>query len=287
MRRFLTGLVFFVILIGGFILLSRSAPLQILTPQGPVAGEEYHLITTAIGLMLIVVIPVFILLFFFAWRYRAGNEKAVYLPNWEHSRLDECIWWAVPTLIVAALAVLTWQSTHALDPYRPLSATTTPLSVDVVALDWKWLFIYPAQGIASVNYLEIPAGTPINLYLTADAPMNSFWVPELSGQIYAMPGMSTELHIEASGAGAYGGMSANFSGDGFSGMQFLVHSVPEGEFNTWVAGVRYASSTLSWNIYETLAKPSENNPVQTFSAVSPALYTQIIDTYMTPSSTSM
>jgi cytochrome o ubiquinol oxidase subunit II len=243
---------------------------------------------TAALLMLIVVIPVFFLLFYFAWRYRdvEGNHSR-YTPNWEHNTLEEFIWWAVPFAIVGVLAVITWSSSHALDPYQPLAATSTPIVINVVALDWKWLFIYPEQHIATVNYLEIPAGVPIEFHLTADAPMNSLWIPKLSGQIMAMPGMTTELHMEADHSGTFEGLSGNFSGDGFSGMHFPVQAVTLQNFKTWVGLMQESKKTLDSKTYEQLVAPSSDNPPAFYSSVDPGIFTAILDKYIEPPSRSL
>lgn len=251
-------------------------------PAGTVAAQERDLIIQAILLMLVIVVPVFILAFSIAWHYRAGNTKAVYAPDWEHSKLDEFIWWVVPLEIILVLGALTWSSAHALDPYQPLKSANAPITVEVVSLNWKWLFIYPAQGIATVNYLAIPEQTPVAFELTSDAPMNAFWIPQLGGQEMTMPGMVTQLHLMAGGTGTYEGLSSNFSGTGFAGMQFPVTSMTQGQFNQWVAETKQSTSTLTWNSYKALAEPSENNPAAFYALGDPALYTKIVMQFMTP-----
>lgn len=268
--------------IGLFLFLSSVAGISVLSPKGLIAGEERDLIVFATLLMLTVVIPVFILTGFFAWKYRASNEKAKYSPDWEHNKVDELIWWAVPFVLISILAAVTWRTTHELDPYKPLHEEGKPLTVQVVALDWKWLFIYPEQGVASVNYLEIPVDTTINFELSADAPMNSFWVPQLSGQIYAMPGMETKLHIIADELGSYWGSSANFSGPGFSGMNFLTRVVSRENFDSWTEDVKNSGGELDWNTYSELAKRTTNHPVAFYSLVEDNLFEKIILKFMMP-----
>lgn len=239
---------------------------------------------TATWLMLIVVIPVFLLMIFVSWRYRAGNKKATYRPDWDYNHWFECIWWGFPFSIVIFLSIIAWQSSHELDPYKPIESDVKPLKIQVVALQWKWLFIYPEQNIATVNFFQFPEQTPINFEITADAPMNSFWIPQLSGQIYAMPGMSTKLHLIANAIGSYRGSSANLSGDGFAGMTFVAKASSEADFQKWVDSIKDASTSLDLIEYHQLAKPSEYNPVALFSLKDKDLYEQIVMKYMMPNS---
>jgi cytochrome o ubiquinol oxidase subunit 2 len=190
----------------------HSVNIAVLDPKGTVGEQEKHLMLFALGLSLIVVIPVFTLLFTFAWRYRASNhhyKNRKYSPDWDHSIILETVWWLIPTVLIAILSVTAWNSSHQLDPYRSLASSKQPLTIQVVALDWKWLFIYPQQGVASVNFVQFPANQPVRFQITADAPMNSFWIPQLGGQIYAMPGMATELNLSADQNGNYYGSSAH------------------------------------------------------------------------------
>jgi cytochrome o ubiquinol oxidase subunit 2 len=234
--------------------------------------------------MLLIVVPVFVLTFWIAWRYRAGNTQAKYTPNWEHNATEEFIWWAVPSIIVIFLASITWTSSHRLDPYKPISGEHSAMTIQVVALDWKWLFIYPVQGIATVNFVEFPTDTPIDFHITADAPMNSLWIPQLAGQIYAMPGMMTELHMITNLPGDYRGTSANFSGPGFSGMTFTARAVSSNDFDSWVRGVRTSSSTLDMQAYTGLSAPSANDAVRYYANVAPKLFESIVMRYMSPAS---
>lgn len=251
----------------------------VLSAPGVVGAQESALIIQATLLMLIVVVPVIALLFFFAWRYRAGG-KAAYVPEWEHAKLDELIWWAVPIEIILVLGAITWFSTRALDPHKALAAPGRPLVVEVVALPWKWLFIYPGIGISAVNELEVPAGVPLEFKITGDAPMNSFWIPALGGQIYAMQGMVNPLTLIAP-PGRYEGLSANYSGAGFADMHFAVESVPQLQFEAWAQSVRAAATTLNWDAYKSLAAPGTTTPM-TFGSTSPALFNQIIGQYAGP-----
>ena len=261
------------------LLLSGCSNLDILNPKGSVGLAERELIATSTWAMLIVVIPVIALTLLFAWRYRASNRSADYQPGWTHSTAVEVAIWTIPTLIILFLAVLTWKTTHELDPYKPLESQVKPINVEVVALDWKWLFIYPDLGIASVNQLAIPVGTPVNFVITSDTVMNSFFIPQLGGQIYAMAGMQTRLHLIADEAGNFAGQSANFSGKGFSDMKFRTLASSPEEFNAWVAKVRASSDNLSMDRYHTVSAPSEKDPVRYFSSVDPKLFHNIIARY--------
>jgi cytochrome o ubiquinol oxidase subunit 2 len=248
--------------------------IAILDPKGSVALAERALMLHAVEFMLIVIVPVFFLLFFFAWWYRAGNSRAKYVPDWEHAKMDELIWWAIPFEIVLILGALTWGSTHKLDPRVPLSAEP-PLVIQVVALEWKWLFIYPEQHIATVNYVRLPAGKSVRFDITADAPMNSFWIPRLGGQIYAMTGMVTNLNLVADEAGSYPGGSANYSGVGFADMKFTAQATSQEDFNSWVSTVRNAQDTLTLSAYERLEQPSAAK-VSYYADVQPDLFASVV-----------
>ncbi|MEX3854907.1 ubiquinol oxidase subunit II [Paraburkholderia sp. BR10923] len=261
------------------LLLSGCSNLDILNPKGSVGLAERDLIATSVWAMLIVVVPVILMTLFFAWRYRASNRNAEYKPGWTHSTAIEVVVWTIPALIILFLAVLTWKSTHELDPYRPLESEVKPINVEVVALDWKWLFIYPDLGIASVNQLAIPVGTPVNFRITSDTVMNSFFIPQLGGQIYAMAGMQTRLHLIADHTGDYAGLAANFSGKGFSDMKFRTLASSPEEFNAWVEKVRASSDRLDMDRYHAVSEPSEKDPVRYFSTVDPKLFNNIIAKY--------
>ena len=265
------------------ILFVRTLHIDILNPSGIIALKERNLMAFTALLGAIVLIPVFILTVAIALRYREGNKKATYTPEWNTNHLAEVIWWGIPILIIGILAIVTWQSTHTLDPYKPLPNHKKTLTIQVVALDWKWLFIYPDQNIATVNYVQFPTDTSVRFDLTSDTVMNSFWIPKLSGQLYAMPGMVTKLHLNATEAGDYKGSAANISGKGFAGMKFTARASSEEAFNLWVTHVRNTEKTpLTLDTYATLMKPSENNPVTYYSSVPDGFYDTIVMKYMMP-----
>jgi len=263
----------------------------VMNPSGDVARQQASLIEVSTGLMLLIIVPVIFLTLFFAWRYRKNNTKAKYDPEWDHSTQLELVIWGAPLLIIIALGAITWISTHLLDPYRPLAridkdrpiaADVKPMVVEVVALDWKWLFIYPEQGIATVNELYTPTDVPVQFKITSSAVMNSFYIPALAGQIYAMPGMETKLHAVMNKEGVYDGFSANYSGAGFSHMRFKYHGVSEQGFNDWVAKVKASGSALNKTAYLDLEKPSEKEPVRYYASVEPTLYHDILNICVNP-----
>ncbi|WP_433772030.1 ubiquinol oxidase subunit II [Pseudomonas putida] len=260
-------------------LLLSGCNMTLLNPKGQVGLDERNLIITATLLMLLVVVPVIVMTFLFAWKYRASNTSATYTPKWNHSTKIEIAVWAVPIMIIIALGYVTYKSTHALDPYRPLESDVKPVTIEVVALDWKWLFIYPEQGIATVNKIVFPAHTPINFKITSDAVMNSFFIPALGGQIYAMAGMQTKLHLIANENAEMEGISANYSGAGFTGMKFKATATTQEEFDAWVNEVKKAPKKLEQAEYAALAKQSQNNPVELYSSVTPNLFQTIVDKY--------
>jgi cytochrome o ubiquinol oxidase subunit 2 len=277
-RKFLKGLLlpFSLALIS---CLSGCSELHVLDPKGSVGAAEKSLIITSTVTMLIVVIPVIILTLFFAWRYRASNRNATYAPKWAHSTAIEVVVWTIPTLIILFLGILTWKTTHELDPYKPLESSVKPINVEVVALDWKWLFIYPDLGIATVNQVAFPVGTPVNLRITSDSVMNSFFIPQLGSQIYAMAGMQTRLHLIADEAGDYAGVSANYSGRGYSDMKFRALAKTPEQFDAWVASVKASPERLDMDAYGAVTKPSEKQPVRYFSTVDSKLFHNIIAKY--------
>ena len=256
----------------------------IIDPQGPIASYELKLLIFSTLLMLIVVIPVIFLTFWFAWRYRSSATKSKYRPEWSHSTILEIVWWTIPCIIIAILAVITWKTSHELDPYKPLESNKKPLTVQVVALDWKWLFIYPDYKIATVNDLVIPTKRPINFNITSAAPMNSFIIPQLGGQIYAMAGMTTQLHLLADNPGNYRGFSANYTGHGFAHMDFFTHAVSDAKFNSWAYKVSQSSQKhLSWDYFwNHMVKQSVNDPITHYSSVDNDLFDNIVMYYMMP-----
>ena len=258
----------------------------VLNAPGDVAAQQGHLIVVSTVLMLLIIVPVIALTLLFAWRYRQSNTAATYAPDWDHSTALELVIWSAPLLIIIALGAVTWISTHTLDPYRALHRIdaaravpkgTKPLVVEVVALDWKWLFIYPEQGIASVNELAAPIDVPITFKITATSVMNSFYIPALAGQIYAMPGMETKLHAVMNQTGEYDGFSANYSGAGFSNMRFKFHGVNAADFERWVQSAKDSGNTLGREQYLALEKPSQREPAKRYASVAPQLYERILN----------
>jgi len=265
---------------GAYFILTSN--IVVLDPKGWVGSKEADLIITASLLMLIVVIPVYVLTWFFAWRYREGARNVKHTPDWEHNYIAEYCWWGVPLIIVLVLAIITWKSSHELNPFKPLKSDVEPIEIQVVALQWKWLFIYPEEGIATVNFVQFPEKTPVNFEITSDAPMNSFWIPQLGGQIYAMPAMRTKLHLIADEQGSYRGRSANISGSGFAGMTFTAKASSEEEFQQWVNQVKRSGETLYFDDYLELVKPSSYVPVSTYSLGDEDLFDQIMEQYEPP-----
>jgi len=257
---------------------------SLLEPAGRIAADEKQLIITSTLLMLIVVIPVIFLTLYFAWKYRESNTSATYMPNWSYSHRIEAVVWGIPIAIILVLGTLTWKTTHELDPYKPLESAVKPIEIQVVALDWKWLFIYPEQHIATVNEIHFPAGTPVNFKITSDTVMNVFFIPQLGSQIYAMAGMQTQVNLIADQSGVYDGLSTNFSGAGFPDMKFTATATTQADFDAWVAKVKASNAKLGLDNYGELAKPSSKDPVKYFSSVEPVLFTAVLDKYMDKSS---
>lgn len=263
---------------------------EVLAPSGDVAAQQRDLLVMSTLLMLIIIIPVMVLTVWFAWRYRESNRTAVYRPNWDHSAKLELIIWAVPLLIVVSLGALTWAGTHLLDPYRPLARVSSdkpldaqePLQVQVVALDWKWLFIYPQYGVAAVNELAVPVDRPVQFTLTSSSVMNAFYIPAMAGMIYAMPGMQTTLHGVFNTEGTYQGLASHYSGAGFSGMRFKANATDAAAFDKWVADARAATKTLDRPAYLELEKPSENVKPERFATVDPELFPRVVNMCVEP-----
>lgn len=279
----LLPIVLILLLVGAVTAFALKGHIAVFEPAGTIAAKERNLMVFTLLLSVFVVVPVFVMTFFIVWRYRADaaeEKRREYRPDWDRNKLIESIWWGIPCLIILVLAVVTWRATHELDPYRPLSTSKKPLTVQVVALQWKWLFIYPEQNIATVNYLQIPEDTPINFEITSDAPMNSFWIPRLGGQVYAMEGMTSKLHLMADEPGMYTGSSANLSGKGFAGMDFTVRSSTERDFMNWVETAKQTRHHLTMTEYTKLAKPSEHNPHYYYSTVTSNLYGTIVNKFM-------
>ncbi|RCW72773.1 ubiquinol oxidase subunit II [Pseudorhodoferax soli] len=269
-------------------LLAGCSKMVVLFPAGDIAAQQGRLVVIATVLMLLIVVPVIFLILLFAWRYRQNGKLAEtdYDPEWHHSTKLELVIWSAPLVIIIALGALTWISTHQLDPYRPLDRIAAgkpvpegvkPLEVQVVSLDWKWLFFYPEQGIATVNELAAPVDRPIRFKLTSSHTMNAFYVPDLAGMIYTMPGMQTELNAVINKPGVYHGMSSHYSGAGFSGMTFKFHGLSNEDFDKWVAKAKAEGQPLTRAAYSELAKPSERNPVARFSTVENGLYQRVLN----------
>lgn len=256
--------------------------ISVLFPKGIIGIEQRNLLLIIQALMLLVILPVYILTFLFAWHFRADNKKATYDPDLVDSSVAEVIWWGLPLVMTLIVGGLTWVKTYQLDPYKPIDSPQKQMHIQVVALQWKWLFLYPEEKIATVNYVEFPANTPIRFEITADAPMNSFWIPHLGGQIYAMPKMRTELHLIADEEGDYRGSSANLSGEGFAGMTFTARASKREEFDAWVKRTQESTKTLDFNSYQPLAKPSSYDPVVMYQLQDPTLFDSIINKYMHP-----
>jgi len=261
-------------------LLASCREAGVLDPQGPVSAAERLILINATAIMLVVVLPVIVLTLAFAWWYRAGNRRATYAPDWEYSGHIELVVWSIPTMVVTLLGAVAWIGSHQLDPARALASDRAPLEIQVVSLDWKWLFIYPEQQVASVNELVVPADTPVEFVLTSATVMDSFIVPQLGGQIYTMPGMATRLNLLADRPGDYPGLSSNFSGDGFSDMRFMLHAVPAAEFQQWLGRTRGAGPVLDAATYARLAGDAGDNALRTYGSVDPKLFEQIVQQTM-------
>ena len=263
----------------------------VLDPAGDIARQQRDLIYISTGLMLLIIVPVMLLIVIFAWRYRKG-KGGTYDPDFDHSTGLELVIWSAPLLIIIALGALTWSSTHLLDPFRPLDKVTAmenpgaqreaPLNVQVVSLDWKWLFIYPEQGIATVNELVLPVGRQVRFDITSSNMMNTFYAPTMAGMIYAMPGMRSTLHAVLDRPVVSEGFSANYSGAGFSDMRFKLHGVEQDKFDAWVASAKGSGKSLDMAAYGDLVKPSEKVPAMRFAAVDPELFKRILERCVKP-----
>lgn len=278
----LIGSVISIAIIAALVFVTQGRDMPVLNPHGTIADQQFILIMITVGLGVFVIVPVFVLLFVIAWKYRDTNKKAKYDPEFDGHRGLEALWWGIPLAIIFVLAIITWVSTHELDPYKKLESDVTPVKVQVVSLDWKWLFIYPDYNIATVNYLNIPKNTPIDLKLTSDAPMNSFWVPALAGQVYTMTGMSTQLHFMSDSVGTYNGASANISGEGFADMKFKVYSQNETDFEAWARKASQSPDVLNEARYKELAARGSDTAEKTFMLGSPDLFDSIVKKYMHP-----
>ena len=272
-----------IIVVLGAWLLVRDANVAVLNPQGVIAKQQRDLIVFTSLLSIVVVVPVFVMLGVISWKYREGNKKATYTPDEEGNRWLEALWWGIPIIIIGILGVVTWVTTHELDPYKPIASNTPALKVQVVALQWKWLFLYPDQGIATLNELRIPAGTPVNFEITADAPMSAFWIPNLGSQTYAMNGMSSKLSLMADKPGTYRGSNTNINGEGYADMNFNAIAMKDrASFDSWVESIKDNEDHhhLDNSVYEALEKPTKKDPVTYYHLHEKALYTEIMQKYM-------
>jgi cytochrome o ubiquinol oxidase subunit 2 len=252
----------------------------LLDPKGPIAFAERQILLNALGIMLAIVIPTILATLGVAFWFRESNWRASYLPDFEYSGRLELLVWSIPAMTVLLVGGVAWVGAHDLDPRKPISSSVKPVTIQVVSLDWKWLFIYPEQGIASVNHLTVPVGTPISFELTSSTVMNSFFVPQLAGQIYTMSGMMTRLHLQADRPGTYSGLSAMFSGDGFADMRFTVDAVPNDRFAQWVTDTQSTGPALDAKAYADLSKPSKAVAPFTYRAVAPNLFDGIVNAEM-------
>ncbi len=284
--------VLFILLFAGFILLIfllmqplevglRWGEISVLFPKGRIGVEQRNLLLIIQGIMLLVVIPVYFLTFAFSWRYRAHSKKARYEPDWDDNRFAEMVWWGLPCLLIIVIGGLTWIRTYELDPYRPIESDKKPLTIQVVALQYKWLFIYPEEKIATVNFFQFPEKVPLHFEITADAPMNSFWIPDLGGQIYAMPKMQTDLFLIADTIGEYRGCSANISGTGFADMVFTAKASSQEDYEKWIQETQASTKSLGHSEYKELVAPSKNPPTF-FKLTADTLFNDIIMKYMHP-----
>jgi len=267
---------------GGALLLLGGCQAALLDPRGPVGRAERQILINSMAIMLAIVVPTIVATLAFAWWFRPSNKRARYRPTWAFSGRIELVVWSIPIMVILLLGGVTWLGSHQLDPARPLASDQKAIDIQVVALDWKWLFIYPEHGVASVNELVVPAGVPLHFTLTSASVFNTFFVPQLGSMIYAMNGMATELHLHADEPGTYRGMSAHFSGDGFSDMHFPVRAVPAGQFEAWVTETRAAKRPLDGAGYTVLARQSvEPRPIR-FSAVEDDLFDRIVRRELEP-----
>jgi cytochrome o ubiquinol oxidase subunit 2 len=258
---------------GGFAASSRAE--GVLDPQGPIAAAERTILFNSTSIMLVVVVPVIVLILVFAWWYRASNTRATYQPTWAESGRIEFVVWSIPAMVILLLAAVAWTSSHDLDPARKLPSHLKPVRIEVVSLDWKWLFIYPDFQVATLNQVMVPAGVPIEFELTSAHVMDAFWVPQLGGQVYTMPGMTTTINLLAEHPGDYAGLSSNFSGDGFSDMRFVVHAVPAAVFPDWLESAATRGEALDAGAYSQLTRTESDVSIKTYGRVERGLFERI------------
>lgn len=273
MKKYLLGPMFILsaLLLGG-------CDYALFAPEGHVGQQIRNYIFINAGLMLLVVIPTLILIVYMALKYRKG-QGAEYEPEWEHSNKIEMWAWGVPIAIITVLATITYFTSHSLDPRKAIESEKEKMTIQVVSMDWKWLFIYPEQGIATINEIAVPVDTPVEFLITSNSTINSFFIPRLGGQLYAMAGMENRLNLIANQEGVYEGISSNYSGFGFSGMRFKVHSVPDGKFNEWVAKVKASPKALDAPTLAKLEERSRDNPVEYYGKINPLQFKEIIEKF--------
>lgn len=257
--------------------------IDVLFPKGLIGLEQRNLLFIIQAIMLFIMIPVFIFTFIFSWKYRHTNPKGDYDPELVDNWIAEIFWWSIPLVLTAIIGVLTWVKTHELDPYKPIESDKKPLTIQVVALQYRWLFIYPKEKVATLNYIQIPKDTPIHFEITSDAPMNSFWIPALGGQIYAMSKMKTELYLIANEVGEFRGSSANISGEGFADMHFITKATELDEYEKWLENAKKSENSIDKNIYIEIAKPNTDNTPVTYQLKDDSLFDSILMKYMAPS----
>jgi len=277
------GVVLFALLIAIASWYLSKHNVAVLNPAGKIGRDERNLMILCTALAGGIVFPVFGLLGYFAWKYREDNpRKAKYSPEHDGDKRLETLWWLIPTVLLIVISVINWRSSYALDPFQPIDGSKPTLRIQVVAMDWKWLFIYPDQQVASVNEAAIPVGEPVDFEITSDAVMTSFWVPQLGGQMYAMPGMSTHLNLVADKTGNFKGSAANISGNGFADMTFNVKAVSDSGFDNWMGKAEISPTHLGSSSYTTLAKPGVQKSPTYYSSVDQNLYDTIVMKYMMP-----
>ena len=280
-KIFIGCVLFAVILISVLTLLLQGKNIAVLNPQGIVGQNEKNLIIFTVILSVLVIIPVYIIMATVAIKYREGNTKAKYTPDEDGNKWLEALWWGLPIVVIGILSAVTVVSTHQLDPYKPLNSKVKPINVQVVALQWRWLFLYPDQHIATMNELKIPAGTPINFQLTADAPMSAFWIPNLGTQTYAMTGMTSQLSLEADHTGTYRGTNSNINGKGYADMNFKVTVVSPRDFTLWAQTIpnEQFHNHLEWDEYKDMAKPSMDETVAYYHLHDISLFSEVLNKY--------
>lgn len=280
-KIFIGCILFAVTLIIVLTLLLQGKNIAVLNPQGVVGQQEKGLIIFTVLLSVVVVIPVYVMMATFAIKYREGNTKAKYTPDEDGNKWLEALWWGIPIVIIGILGVVTVVSTHQLDPYKPLASNVKPVNVQVVALQWRWLFIYPDSHIATINELKIPSGTPINFQLTADAPMSAFWIPNLGTQTYAMTGMTSQLRLEADHSGTYRGTNSNINGKGYADMNFKVTVISPRDFSLWTQTMsnEQFQNHLGWDQYKSIAKPSTDETVAYYNLPNTNLFSEVLSKY--------